>query len=311
MDIIKTLISKCIQVIVVIFGATFIVSLSLNWIPGDPVSTILGEQANTIDREELRKHLGLDLPWHTQYYHFIIDFFSGSLTDFYGKPVLEQINARYPNTLILAFVSMSWALLFSLIMGVQSAVHSKKFLDRIVMTFAILGISFPRFWLGPVLIIIFSIKLNLLPIGGSGHGLLGMILPTITLGFALSALLSRVTRASMLDVMNEDYIRTARAKGLSEFRVIYKHALKNALIPIITIIGLQFGSLLGGTIVTEKVFDWPGLGLLLLSSIQQDNYRLTQGIILVLSLSYVLVNLITDILYMIVDPRISIEKRHQ
>jgi peptide/nickel transport system permease protein len=221
------------------------------------------------------------------------------------KPVIHLILKRYPETIKLTIAAMVLALLISLPIGIYSAVKQYSFMDNCSMFFALLGVSMPNFWLGPLLMILFCVNLGWFPISGD-EGLRSIVLPAITLGTAMSAILSRMVRSSMLEVINEEYIVTARAKGLSELRVIFRHALKNALVPVITVVGLQFGALLAGAIITETIFSWPGIGRLLIQAINTRDYPLVQGCVLAISISYVLINLITDIAYSYIDPRIKL-----
>jgi len=294
----------------VILGVSTLVFLFIHLIPGNPVQVMLGESARAADVEKLRIGLGLDKPLHVQYGLFMKGLVTGRLGNSIrtGQPVLATIFNRLPATLELAVSSMIVALLLSIPLGVISASKQYSLLDNGPMFFALLGISMPNFWLGPLLILFFSVTLGWLPVSGRG-GWQHLILPAITLGTALAAILTRMTRSSVLEILHEDYITTARSKGLREGIVIFKHALRNALIPVITIIGFQVGALLSGALITETVFAWPGLGRLTIKAIQTRDYPLVQGCVLVISLSYVCVNLITDLTYAWVDPRIRFEKK--
>lgn len=294
----------------VILGVSTLVFLFIHFIPGDPVQVMLGENAKPADVEKLRKGLGLDKSLHEQYLLFLKGLATGNLgTSIHtGQPILTTILKRIPATLELTLSAMFVALLLSIPLGVISANKQYSVVDNSSMFFALLGISMPNFWLGPLLIILFSINLGWFPVSGRG-GLQHLILPAITLGTALMAKLTRMTRSSVLEILHEDYITTARSKGLREQIVIFKHALRNALIPVITVIGIQCGALLSGALITETVFAWPGLGRLTITAIQKRDYPLVQGCVLVISLSYVLVNLLTDLAYAWVDPRIRFEKK--
>jgi peptide/nickel transport system permease protein len=276
-------------------------------IPGDPVETMLGEGAFPSDVEELRNRLHLNEPLLVQYK----DYLRGVATFDLGtsfrtqKPVLREIGSRLPNTFLLALFSISIACLVALPFGVTAAVKKGSLTDAGSMFFALLGVSVPGFWLGPMLIVVFSIKLGWLPVSGMG-GFSHLILPGVTLAMALAALLARMTRASMLDQLQENYVSTARSKGLPERKVIYAHALANGLLPIVTVVGLQFGALLTGAIITEEIFSWPGLGSYLIESIRYRDYPCVQGCILVFSMIYIMVNFLTDILYGVVDPRVRL-----
>ena len=292
----------------VVFGVLTLVFLLIHLIPGDPVDLMLGESARTVDKEKLRESLRLNDPLAVQYMHFLKGVIQGDLGEsLYNKePVIRLILKRYPETIKLTFAAMALALLISLPIGIYSAVKQYSFMDNFSMFFALLGVSMPNFWLGPLLMILFCVNLGWFPMSGD-EGLRSIVLPAITLGTAMSAILSRMVRSSMLEVINEEYIVTARAKGLSELRVIFRHALKNALVPVITVVGLQFGALLAGAIITETIFSWPGIGRLLIQAINTRDYPLVQGCVLAISISYVLINLITDIAYSYIDPRIKLK----
>ncbi len=304
------IIRRLLLTLPVLLGVSTLVFLFIHLIPGDPVQVMLGESARTADVEKLRTGLGLNRPLPEQYFLFMKGVATGQLGNSIhtGQPVLKTILNRLPATLQLASASMFVALLLSIPLGVISASKQYSALDNGSMFFALLGISMPNFWLGPLLILLFSVNLGWLPVSGRG-GWQHLILPAITLGTALAAILTRMTRSSMLEILHDDYITTARSKGLREGVVIFKHALRNALIPVITIIGFQVGALLSGALITETVFAWPGLGRLTIKAIQTRDYPLVQGCVLVISLSYVFVNLLTDVAYAWVDPRIRFEKK--
>ena len=301
---------RLLLTIPVIWGVSTLVFLFIHFIPGDPVQVMLGESAKPANVEELRKGLGLDRPLHEQYLIFMQGLFSGDLgTSIHtGQPIMTTILHRIPATLELTISSMWVALLLSIPLGVISASRQYSLFDNGSMCFALLGISMPNFWLGPLLILLFSVHLAWLPVSGRG-GLLHLILPAITLGTALAAKLTRMTRSSVLEILHEDYITTSRAKGLRESSVIFKHALRNALIPVITIIGMQCGALLSGALITETIFAWPGLGRLTITAIQKRDYPLVQGCVLIIAFGYIFVNLLTDLAYAWVDPRIRFEKK--
>ena len=293
----------------VVFGVVTLVFFLIHLMPGDPVEVMLGETALPSEKEDLRKSLGLDKGIGEQYLIFLKNASGGDLgkSVHTKRPVLETVIERYPATLELTIAALIIAILISIPAGIISAVKKDSFVDRGFMLFALLGVSIPNFWLGPLLIILFSIQLGWLPVAGR-EGIYHLILPAITLGMGMSAILSRMTRASMLEVLNKEYIITARAKGLSSAVVIMKHAFRNALIPVVTVIGLQFGALLAGAVITETIFSWPGIGRLMIQGIYTRDYPIVQGCILIIALSYVLINLITDILYSYIDPRIKYEK---
>ena len=291
----------------IVFGVVTFTFLLLHFIPGDPVDIMLGDQASLIDKQALQKELGLDKPILEQYISFLnglirLDLGHSLLT---RRPVTNEILSTLPATIELTLATMFWTILIGIPLGMIAAIKQYSFIDNTVSVIGLLGMSIPHFWLGPMLILLFSIQLDLLPVSERG-GLEHLILPSLSLGLALSAILMRMTRASLLEVIKSDYIRTAKAKGLSPFFIYFKHALRNALIPVITIIGLQFGALITGAVITETIFDWPGIGTLFYNSIQQRNYPLVQGCILFISLSYVIVNFLTDVVYTIVNPKIRL-----
>ncbi len=286
-----------------------IVFLLVHLIPGDPVDFILGERALEADRGRMVKDLKLDRPLWIQHSYFIDGLLHGNLgSSLYDRvPVTQLIRQRFPATFKLAMVAMAVSVAIAIPLGLISAIRKDKALDHSAMLFALLGISIPHFYLGPLLILIFSIKLGWFPVSGD-ETWLSIVLPGITLGTALAAIVSRMTRASMIEAMKADYVRTARAKGLSESKVLLRHAFRSALIPVVTIIGLQFGALLAGTVVTEKVFNWPGLGTLLLGAIERRDYPVVQGTVLTIALTFILVNMLTDFLYAYLDPRVQLGK---
>lgn len=292
----------------VIIGVYTVVFLIIHFIPGDPVELMLGETATVADREFLRQELGLDKPVVYQYFSSMFLALKGDLgrSLHTNQPVLRTILKRIPATIELTIGAMIIALLISLPLGIIAASREYSVFDNGSMFFALLGISMPNFWLGPLLIILFSIKLGWLPVSGRG-GLEYLILPAITLGTAMAAILTRMIRSSLLDVKKEDYVNYARAKGLKESVILMKHALSNAMIPVITIVGLQFGSLLAGSIITETIFAWPGIGRLTIQAIHTRDYPVVQGCVLIISLSYVVINFLTDLLYSYVDPRVKYE----
>ena len=284
-----------------------LVFLLIHIVPGDPVEQMLGEGANLSQIAELRHALGLDQPLLRQYGHYLGQIVRGDLGHSFKfqAPVRQVIFERYPATLELAFLALLVCAALAIPAGVWAAYRRGSNADRAVGVFSLLGLAVPNFALGPLLIVLFSIQLGWLPVSGRG-GVLNYILPAATLGAALAAILTRMVRGAMLEELSSDYVRTARAKGLPTSVVLVRHALRNALIPIITILGLQFGTLLAGTIVTETIFSWPGIGRLTVQAISSRDYPLLQGCILVIALSYVLVNLLTDVLYALIDPRVRL-----
>jgi peptide/nickel transport system permease protein len=291
-----------------LLGAVTLVFLFVHLIPGDPVEIMLGETAAAADKEALRRRLGLDLPLWRQYADFMGGFFRADLgrSLYEDGAVIDLVAARLPATLELALGAMTVAILIALPLGIFAAVRKNSWPDRLALALSLLGAAMPSFWLGPLLILFFSIDLGLLPVSGRG-GLSHLILPAFTLGSGLAAILTRMVRSALLETIDEDYIRAARAKGLGACAVWGRHALANALLPVVTVAGLQFGALLAGSIVTETIFAWPGLGRLTIQAIQTRDYPLVQGCILCISTGYILVNLATDILYTLIDPRIRYE----
>ncbi|MBP9707925.1 MAG: ABC transporter permease [Oligoflexales bacterium] len=278
----------------------------MHLVPGDPTDAILGEHALAADKLALAESLGLNKPSYVQLYDYLKNALAGDFGKslILNKPVTTLLLERLGPTFSLAMFAILTALLISIPLGILSAIYARRWIDYSSMFIALLGVAIPNFWLGPMLILLFSVQLNLLPVTDQ-IGIQSYILPSITLGTALSAILMRMTRNSMLENLKQDYVRTARSKGLLEFDVITKHVLKNAGLPIVTIIGLQFGVLLTGTIITERIFDWPGLGTLMLEALGNRDYPLIQGCVLFFSFIYILVNLITDLCYGFLDPRIN------
>jgi peptide/nickel transport system permease protein len=284
-----------------------LVFLMIHIVPGDPVEQMLGEGAAPGEVAQLRHTLHLDKPLLVQYGDYLKQLAHADLGQSFKfqAPVRRIIFERYPSTLQLAFFALLICAAIAIPAGVLAAYRRGHVPDRAVGVFTLFGLAFPNFALGPVLILVFSIGLGLLPVSGRG-GPLSYILPAATLGAALAAILTRMVRSSMLEELGSDYVRTARAKGLPMRTVLFRHAFRNALIPIITILGLQFGTLLAGTIVTETIFSWPGIGRLTVQAISARDYPLLQGCILVIAVSYVFVNLVTDMLYAVVDPRVRV-----
>jgi ABC-type dipeptide/oligopeptide/nickel transport system permease component len=277
-------------------------------VPGDPVAQMLGEGARAEDLTQLRHALGLDLPLPVQYGRYLAGVLHGNLGESFRfqQPVLKVVAEHYPATLELAIVALFICALIGIPAGVLAAHKRGERTDHAVGVLTLFGLSVPNFALGPVLILLFSVVLGLLPVSGRG-GVSHLILPAFTLGAALAAILTRMVRTSVIEELSADYVRTARAKGVSESGVLFRHALRNALIPILTILGLQFGTLLAGTIVTESIFSWPGIGRLAVQAIGARDYPLLQGCILLIAVSYVFVNLLTDLVYALVDPRVRFE----
>jgi ABC-type dipeptide/oligopeptide/nickel transport system permease component len=301
----KSLLYRLVYTIPVVWLVVSVVFLLIHLVPGDPIEQMLGEGARPSDIVALRHAYGLDMPLGQQYIHYWRGVLHGDLGHSLrlNDTVTHLVLSRYPYTAELTAAALLVALALSLPAGVASAVRRDRWQDRTLSVISLLGLSFPGFALGPILILLVSIKLGWLPVSGAGD-VRHLILPAITMGGALAAVLTRMVRTAMLEELGQDYVRTARAKGLPERTVVYKHALRNALIPVITLVGLQFGALLAGAIVTETIFSWPGVGRLTVSAISNRDYSLLQGCILAVGLTYVLVNLATDVLYLVVNPRI-------
>ncbi len=306
----KVLVSRLLSTLVVIFGVATIVFFLIHLVPGDPVEVMLGESAQQADREALRSALGLDQPIHIQFLNYLNGLLHFDLgNSLHSKrPISEELLERIPATVELAVTSLLVAIMIAFPLGVMAAVRKSTLWDSTAMTISLLGVSIPNFVMGPLLILIFSVQLGWFPVSGR-EGVGTLILPAITLGTALAAILSRMVRSTLLEVLNEDFVRTARAKGLSETTVIWKHALKNAMLPIITLLGLQLGVLLAGSIITEIVFSWPGIGQLTIESIKRRDYPVVQACVLLISLTYVVVNMLTDLAYSWLDPRIRVENK--
>lgn len=285
-------------------GVFFMIHLA----PGDPVTVMLSEFASPADQEALRDQLGLNRPLYVQYWRFLTHALRGDLGRSIrsDRTVISEIAWRFPNTLRLALAALLLAVVVGGAIGIISAVRRNTAFDHGAMLTVLVGLSMPSFWLGFMLMIVFALRLELLPVAGY-EGWRYLILPGITLAAAPAAVLARLTRSSMLEVLHQDYMRTARAKGLHEGRVVLKHALKNSLIPVVTVMGLQFGYLLGGAVITESVFAWPGIGRLVVEAILARDFPVVQGAVLMIALGFVIVNLIVDVLYAYLDPRIRFE----
>ncbi|EBJ0364387.1 glutathione ABC transporter permease GsiC [Salmonella enterica] len=284
---------------------TVLVFLFVHLLPGDPARLIAGPEADAQVIALVRQQLGLDQPLHVQFWHYITHVLQGDFgTSMVSRrPVSEEIASRFLPTLWLTITSMIWAVLFGMAIGIAAAVWRNRWPDRVGMTLAVTGISFPAFALGMLLMQIFSVDLGWLPTVGADSWQ-HYILPSLTLGAAVASVMARFTRSSFVDVLSEDYMRTARAKGVSETWVVLKHGLRNAMIPVVTMMGLQFGFLLGGSIVVEKVFNWPGLGRLLVDSVDMRDYPVIQAEVLLFSLEFILINLVVDVLYAAINPAI-------
>lgn len=312
---ITLIIRRVAELLLLLLGISFLVFGSMYIAPGDPASMIGGPTATETDLENIRENLGLNDPFLVQYGRYLGNAVQGDFGYSYQtkQSVSDAIAVRFPNTLKLAIASMVVAVVIGLIAGLISALRHNSWLDFTSTTFALAGISIPNFWLGALLILVFAVNLQWLPVGGlsepfyTAEGFKQLILPAITLGTGSAAMIARMARSSMLEVVRADYVRTARAKGVKESKVIWVHTLKNAMIPVITVIGLNFGFLLGGTIITEKVFAINGVGRLMIDAIAMRDFPLVQGSVLLVATLFVAVNLIVDIVYTYVDPRIKYE----
>jgi peptide/nickel transport system permease protein len=300
----QRLAARVFDLAVVLAGVSFLVFLLIHLIPGDPVEVMLGESARAADKAALRAALGLDLPLGEQFLRYLDGLARFDLGESLHsrRPVAELLAERIPATLRLGGAAFAVALAVSLPLGVLAAHHHRRWPDRAASLFALFGLSIPNFWLGPLLILAFSIGLGLTPVSGD-EGFASLVLPALTLGLSLAALNTRMVRASLLEVLHEDYVRTARAKGVSRAAALWRHALPNAALPVLTLLGLQLGSLLAGAVITEVVFGWPGVGSLLVDAIRQRDYPVVQACVLFVSLVYVLFNALVDVLYEVVDPR--------
>jgi len=299
---------RFLQLLPVLWGVATLVFFLLHFIPGDPVDIMLGEAALPVNKMNLRNKLHLNESIPKQYLLYLQSITAGDLGEslLSQKKVSSLIAERYSNTLQLAFLAVLLAIFIAIPLGVISAIYKKTFIDYSISLITLGGISIPGFWLGTLLILFFSVKLGWLPVSEK-ESWQSYLLPTITLGISLAAILTRITRNNLLEILNQDYIVTARSKGLKENIIYFKHALKNALIPVITIVALQLGALLAGTVVTETIFDWPGIGELLYRGIQSRDYPLVQGCVLVIAITYVLANTIADIAYTLANPKLNLE----
>lgn len=299
------MITRLLGVIPVVFGVVLLTFLLVHAVPGDPVEVMLGESASSADRMQLRADLGLDQPIYVQFGDYLNKLAHGNLgvSIHSKKPIIDLLAERLPATAKLALLALSFAVLIGLPLGIVAALKGNQWPDKLTNLLSLSISAMPHFWMGPMLMMVFALWLGLLPVSGMESGT-SIILPALTLGFGLAAILTRMTRASMLEVLHEDFMRTARAKGLTERAVILRHALRAALLPIVTVLGLQLGSLLAGTVITETVFSWDGIGHLLVESIEKRDYPVTQACVLVVALLYVAVNLATDMIYTKIDPRV-------
>ena len=307
----KYIVKRLLLMIPILLGVTFIVFFIMNLTPGDPAAIILGDQATAEALAAKRIELGLDKPLLVRYFKYIWDMLHGDLGLSYKNQlsVWTQVIDKFPNTAILAVAGIFVALIIGIPVGIISAKKQYTLLDNTSMVLSLIGVSMPNFWLGLLLSLLFALKLGWLPSQGMGSGFVGLmrsiVLPALTLGTGSAATVVRMTRSSMLEVIRQDYISTARAKGISEKQVTYRHMLKNAMIPIVTAVGLQFGQLLGGAMLTETVFSWPGLGRLMVDSINSKDIPMVMGATIFLAIMFSVVNLIVDLVYAFIDPRIK------
>ncbi|MEE9331010.1 MAG: nickel ABC transporter permease [Methylophilaceae bacterium] len=300
------MISRFFSFFTVIFGVLVLTFLLIHLVPGDPVEVMLGDSASITDRDALREQLGLNKPLLVQFGTYLNKLAHGDLgRSIHTKtPIIDLFKTRYPASIKLALLSLVIGILIGVPLGIYAALKAGHWQDLVVTIVSVRLSAMPVFWLGPMLMLVFAVWLGWLPVSGMDEPT-SIILPALTLGFGLSAILTRMTRTSLLEVLNEDFIRTARAKGLSERKVIFRHALRAALLPIVTIVGLQMGSLLAGTVITETIFSWDGIGRLLVESIEKRDYPVTQACVLAVALTYVTINLLTDLMYRVIDPRVK------
>lgn len=306
----KYIIKRILMMIPVVIGVSLLVFSVLKLVPGDAARIVAGSEADEATVEEVRHDLGLDKSYPEQYVRYMLNLVTGDMGESYitGKSVFDEIKARIPTTFLLAFFGMLVSIVIGIPLGILSATKQYSFLDNFATVFALMGVSMPNFWMGLMFILFFSLQLGWLPSGGDGT-IKGFIMPALVNGIAAVANLMRTTRSSMLDVIRQDYIRTARAKGASESRVTIQHALKNALIPVVTVIGLHFGTSLGGAVIAETVFALPGLGKLMITGINQKDEPIVMGCLITFALIFSMINLLVDILYAYIDPRIKAQYR--
>jgi len=301
----RSLLEQLFDILLVLFGVSTLVFLLLMMIPGDPVDVVLGESAQAADRDAMRTALGLDRPLLERWGSFYVDLAQGDLGDSLVRreAVTALILQRLPATLQLAAAAFFLVLVLAVPLGIFAAHFRGRWLDHAAQGFALVGVSIPNFWLGPLLVLLFSVQLGWTPVSGRQEPL-SLLLPSITLGLSMAAITTRMVRSSLLEIASQPYLRTARCKGLSEFAVMLRHSLPNAMLPVITVMGLQLGGLLAGAVITEVVFAWPGIGSLLVDAIRQRDYPVVQGVVLFIALSYVLVNRLSDLISARLDPRI-------
>lgn len=301
----KYLLNRILQIIPVLFIISFVVFV-LVYVAGDPVALMLPEDASESDRQAMRAALGLNDPFYIQYFRFLGDLMQGNFgTSFrYNQPALPLVLERLPATMELAAASMIIAVIISIPMGIYSARKQNTFADLFITGGSVLGKAMPNFWLGILLILLFAVNIQLFPVSGRGT-FMHLVLPAITLGTGIAAEMTRLIRSNMLEIFNQDYIRTAKSKGVSKQVLVYKHAFRNSLIPVVTIMGLQLSHLVSGALITESVFSWPGIGLLLVQAVNGRDMAVVQAAVIVIALIVIVINLLTDILYRLLDPRIN------
>lgn len=302
----KYIFKRILNMIPVILGVTLLVFLIMDLAPGDPVLLILGDNATEEARIAKTIELGLDKPLLLRYFNYVINFFQGDMGSSYitNRSVSQEVFSRFPNTLKLSLVATAASIAIAIPLGVIAAVKQNSIFDNVSMVLSMIGNSMPAFWLGLVLVLVFALNLGWLPVQGANAGWKSYVLPTIAIGLMNMAAVARTTRSSMLETIRQDYIRTAKAKGISKYSVIIRHAFTNALIPTLTVIGVQIGNLLGGAVITETVFAWPGIGRLMVQSVSSRDVPMILGCVITLSICYSIVNLIVDLLYGFVDPRV-------
>lgn len=301
------ILKRLLYLVPILFTVTTIVFFLIRLIPGDPIDFILGENATTLAREQLASQQNWDQPLWFQYTEFLTNVLQGNWgTSYYSdQKVWPLVFEHFQSTLYLAGAALFWVITLAIPLGIYAALKQNKFQDHLSLFFSLSFVSLPNFYLGPLFMLVFAIEWGLLPLSGN-QGFLSVVLPSLTLGLSMAAIMLRITRAGMIETLEKDFIKTAYAKGLAKWKVVGVHALKASLIPVVAILGLQFGALLTGTVVTEKIFNWPGIGQLLIESIFRRDYAITQGCILLISFIYVVVNFLTDIAYTLIDPRVKL-----
>ncbi|MFE1630711.1 nickel ABC transporter permease [Brevibacillus reuszeri] len=300
------LLKRLMSGLIVLIGVSLFSFALIHLIPGDPVRIMLGEKATKERVEQLREQMGLNKPLVVQYVNYATGVFKGDLGTSLktSRPVSMEIAQRFPATVKMAVSGIVVAIVAGVIMGILAAKYKDKFIDYAIMSMATLGMSLPSFWLGLLVIMVFAVKLGWFPVAG-GTGFIDLVMPALTLGVMLSTTISRLTRSGMVEVLSNDYIRTARAKGMSEGIVLFRHAFRNVMIPVVAVVGLQIAALLGGAVIVEQVFNWPGIGTLAIEAISSRDFPMIQGIVLFMGAIYVIVNICVDLLYAVLDPRID------